>query len=78
MTHDVAQRPDRVVEMAAVLDPEGLRHRDLHGCDVTAVPDRLQHRVGEAQVEELLEAHLAEEVVDPVQTRLGQVALQFR
>ena len=30
---DVAQGADRVVEVAAVLDPEVLRHRDLHELD---------------------------------------------
>jgi hypothetical protein len=45
----------RVVEMPAVLDAERLRHRDLDGVDVVAVPDRLEHRVLEAQVEDLVE-----------------------
>ena len=53
---DVAQRADRVVEVAAVLDAEALGHRDLHRRDVVAVPHRLEHRVGEAQVEDLLDA----------------------
>ena len=39
---DVAQRADRVVEVAAVLDAEALGHRDLHRRDVVAVPDRLE------------------------------------
>ncbi len=64
---DVAQRTDGVVEVTAVLDAEGLGHRDLHARDVVAVPDRLDHRVGEAQVQKLVGAHLAEEMVDPIQ-----------
>ena len=48
--HDVAQRTDRVVEAAAVVDAEVLRHRDLDAVDVVAAPDRLEDRVGEAQV----------------------------
>ena len=64
---DVAQRADGVVEVPAVLDAEVLGHRDLHARDVVAVPDRLDHRVREAQVEELVGAHLPEEVVDPVE-----------
>ena len=67
---DVAQRADRVVEVAAVVDAEVLGHRDLHARDVVAVPDRLEDRVGEAQIEDLGEAHLAEEVVDPVELLL--------
>ncbi len=41
------------------------------------VPDRLQHRVGEAQVEDLLEPHLPEVVVDPVDLGLVHVAVEL-
>ena len=75
--HDVAQRADRVVEVAAVLDPEALRHRDLDALEAVPVPDRLEHRVGEAEVEELLEAHLPQEVVDPVDLRLVEVLVEL-
>ena len=74
---DVAQRADRVVEVAAVLDPEVLGHRDLHGLEVVPVPERLEHRVREAQVEDLLEPHLPEVVVDPVELRLVDVLVQL-
>ena len=70
---DVAQRPDRIVEVAAVGDAEVLGHGDLHAVDVVAVPHGLEHRVREAQVEDLLEAHLAEVVVDPEDLRLVDV-----
>ena len=69
---DVPQAPDRVVEAAAVLDPEVLRHRDLHGLDVAAVPDRLEHGIREAQVGDVLNGLLAQEVVDPVDLALVQ------
>ena len=69
--------PTAVVEVAAVLDAEALGHRDLDRLDVVPVPDRLQHRVGEPEVEQLLQAHLAEEVVDPVQPRLVDVLVQL-
>ena len=52
----VAQRPDRVVEVTAVLDAEALGHRDLDRRDVVAVPDRLEHRVREPQIEDLARA----------------------
>ena len=55
VVHDVAQRADRVVEVAAVRDAEVLGHGDLHATDVVAVPHRLEHRVGEPQVEDLLD-----------------------
>ena len=74
---DVAQRPDGVVEVAAVGDAEVLGHGDLHAVDVVAVPHRLEHRVREAQVEDLLEAHLAEVVVDPEDLRLVDVLVQL-
>ena len=74
---DVAQRPDRVVEVAAGVDAEVLGHRDLHARDVVAVPDRLEDRVREPQVEDLGEPHLPEEVVDPVELLLVQVDLEL-
>ena len=64
--------------MAAILDPEALRHRDLDRGDVVAVPDRLEVRVREAEVQELVETHLPEEVVDPVQLRLVDVLVDLR
>ena len=45
--------------------------------DVVPVPDRLEHRVGEPKEEDLLEAHLAEVVVDPVDLRLVEVLVQL-
>ena len=74
---DVAQRADRVVEVPAGVDAEVLGHRDLHALDVVAVPDRLEDRVREAQVEDLGEPHLPEEVVDPVELLLAQVDLEL-
>ncbi len=74
---DVAQRADRVVEVPAIVDAEVLGHRDLHAVDPVPVPDRLQHRVREAQVEDLLEAHLPEVVVDAVELRLVDVLVQL-
>ena len=75
--HDVAQRPDGVVEAAAGLDAEVLGHRDLDARDVQPVPDRLEHRVGEAQVEHLVQAHLAQEVVDAQELGLVEVAVHL-
>ena len=74
---DVAQRADRVVEVAAVLDAEVLGHRDLDALDVVPVPDRLEHRVREPEVEDLLEAHLPEVVVDAEELRLVDVLVQL-
>ena len=63
--------------MATVLHPEALRHRDLHALDVVAVPHRLEHRVGEPQVQDLSEPHLPEEVVDPIKLRLVDVLMDL-
>ncbi len=73
MTHDVAQCTDGVVEVSARLDAEALRHRDLDVRDVVAVPDRLEQRVGEAQVEDLLQSELPEEVIDAADLTLVEV-----
>ena len=75
--HDVAQRANWVVEVAAVLDPEVLSHGDLDALEVVPVPDRLEHRVREPEVENLLEAHLPEEVVDPVDLGLVDVLVKL-
>ena len=70
---DVAQGADGVVEVAAIGDAEALGHRDLHRRDVVAVPHGLEQGVREPQVERLGDAHLPEEVVDPVQLGLVEV-----
>ena len=74
---DVPQRADRVVEVAAILDAEVLGHRDLDALDVVPVPDRLEHRVREPEVDDLLEAHLPEVVVDSHELRLVDVLMQL-
>ncbi len=74
---DIAQRADGVVEVPAILDAEALGHGDLHRGEVVATPDRLERRVGEPQVEDLRDAHLPEEVVDPVQLRLVDVLVHL-
>ncbi len=63
---DVADAPGRVVEPAAALDAEPLGHGDLDALDMVGVPDRLEQRVREAEVNDVLDRLFAEEVVDPV------------
>ena len=66
MRHDhVAKRAGLLVERGAVVEPERLRHVDLHVIDEVAVPDRLEQTVGEAEREDVLRRLLAEEVIDP-------------
>ena len=62
--------------MPRPFDAEALGHRDLHVLDVVAVPDRLEERVGEAEVEDVLHRLLAEVVVDAEDALLGEDAVQ--
>ena len=61
---DVAQAAGALVEGAAAVDAEILRQRHLDARDVVAVPDRLEERIGEAEVEDVHDRLLAEEVID--------------
>ena len=62
--HDVAQCADRLVKFSATFDAELLGHRDLHVRHVVAIPDRLEKRVGEAEIVEVLDRLLAEVMID--------------
>lgn len=55
-----------VVEAAAVTDADLLVDRDLDMVDMVAIPDRLEHAVGKAQHQDVLDGFLAEIMVDPV------------
>ncbi len=74
---DVAHRADRVVEVPAVGHVEILTHRDLHRRDELPIPDGLEDRVRETQVEDVLDRHLPEEVVDPIELRLVDDRVQL-
>ena len=73
---DVAQRPGRLVEPAAVAHAQLLGHGDLNMVDVAAVPDRLEDGVGEAQRQHVLDRLFPEVVVDAVQLGLLEHAVQ--
>jgi hypothetical protein len=70
--HDVADRPDRVVEPASRLGPEVLGHGDLDRLDVLPVPDGLEEGVREPEVHDVLDRFLSKEVVDPEESLLGE------
>jgi hypothetical protein len=74
---DVAQDADRVVEMAAMLDADGLGGGDLDMVDVIAVPDGLEDAVGEAQHQHVLDGLFAEVVIDAVDLIFAQVTVQI-
>ena len=61
----VAEGAGFLVKAAAHLNRERLRHIDLDGIDVVAVPDRLKHAVGKAQGQQVLNRLAADVVVDP-------------
>ena len=69
---DVADDAGLVVELAAALHAEALGHGDLHVLDVVAVPDRLEERVGEAEIQDVLHRLLAEVVIDAEDGRFGK------
>ena len=69
---DVADRARLVVERPSVGHIERLGHVDLDAGDVVPIPDRLQERVGEPEVEQVLHRLFAQVVVDPEDVRLGE------
>ena len=69
---NVTQTAHPVVEAAPALDPEVLRHSDLHAADVVTVPQRLEHGVGEPQMQDVLHRQLPQEMVDPIELCLLQ------
>ena len=78
MRHDhVAKRAGRLVEAGALVEPERLRHVDLHVVDEVAVPDRLEQAVGEAEREDVLRRLLAEEMVDAEDLLFGEHLVQL-
>ena len=65
--------PACLVVRRASLDPQLLRDRDLHALDMVAIPQRLEHRVREAENEQILNGLFAEVVVDAIDLRLVEV-----
>src|SRR5262245_11756014 len=61
---DVANHTRFVVEAPPAFHAEIFGHRDLHVLDILPVPDWLEKRVGEAEIEDVLNSFLAEIVVD--------------
>ena len=68
--------PGGVVEGAAALDAEVLRHRDLHAFDVAAIPERLQDRIRKAHEQHVVDRALSEVMVDAEDVLLDERAEQ--
>jgi len=60
----VAQAARRLIECTACSNAESLAHGDLHAGYVIAIPDRLQERIGESEIENIHDRFLAQEVID--------------
>ena len=75
---DVADDAGLLVEGAAALDAERLGHRDVHALDVLPVPDRLEKRVGEPEVQDVLHRFLAQVVIDSEDRVFGKRAMERR
>src|SRR5277367_3641033 len=61
----VAQTAGGLVKPAAVFDAEIFGQGYLDAGYVVAVPDRLQERIGEAEIEDIHDRLLPDEVIDP-------------
>ncbi len=72
---DVAGGTDTVVVAAPPAETDVLGHGDLHAVDVVRVQHRLEHLVGEAQCQEVLDRLLAQVVVDAEHRRLREHAV---
>ncbi len=68
----VARRAGLLVERAAVLDADRLRHGDLDVVDVAPIPERLEDPVAEPEDQQVADRLLAEVVVDAVDLRLAE------
>jgi hypothetical protein len=72
--HHVTNRPDLRVEASAAIDAELLCHRHLDAPDVLPIPERLQERIGEAEIEEILNGFLPQKMIDPAKWLLDHHA----
>ena len=70
--NDVADGAGLFVEASAPSHAERFGHRDLNTLDIMAVPQRLEQRIGETEIEEVLDRLFAEEVIDTKDGRFGE------
>ena len=69
---DVANCARLFVQPSTPLHAEVLGHHDLHAFDKVAVPDRLEKRVAEPKIEQILDRLLAKIVIDAEYRRLWE------
>src|SRR5215510_12877195 len=70
--HDVANGSRLIVEGPSALDADILSHRNLHVFDIVAIPKRLEKRVCESEVQQVLNRPLSEVMIDSEDRRLGK------
>ena len=72
----IAKGANGVVEAPPVLNVESFRHGDLDAANIVAVPQRLEHRIGEPRIEDVLNRLLAQIVVDAKDRIFGKMLEQ--
>jgi hypothetical protein len=72
----IADRPGIVVELPPALDPELLRHCDLHTLDVIPVPDRFEKAISEAKEQKIENGLFAKVVVDTKDSRFRKHSMK--
>ena len=72
----IPHRAGFVVELAAILDSELLRHGDLDASHVVAIPDRFKRWISEAGVENVLYRFLSQKMIDAEDSFFGEIAVQ--
>src|SRR5215831_21122865 len=60
----VADRAGLIIERPPPLDPEILRHGDLHALDLIAVPERLEERIREAEEHHVMDGSFSQIMID--------------
>ena len=75
--HHVAQRAGRLVVAAPQVDAHRLGRGDLDVVDVTAVPDRFENTIAEAEHHEVLHRFFAQIMIDAVNLPLAQDLLDL-
>src|SRR6202789_2197500 len=72
----IPHRARFVVELAAILDSELLRHGDLNASHVVAIADRFKHWISEAGIENVLYRFLSQKMIDSEDSFFGEIAVQ--
>ena len=74
----IAQHAAVVVVAAALADGDRLRGGDLHAIDVLMVPERFEHRVGEAEDQDVLHRLFTEIMIDAINLIFAEEGMHTR